>query len=394
MLSPDEWKTLVLDRYGQNARLSFTGTAGQRLGLQVSGQETMPANGDVYYYVYTPQGSLLTSRWVRAGDTLDLPVLPADGSYQVFVDPEYGKTLTTQLRLATGTAEGLGVTNAPTSYEARGAGEVAYFTFTASEGDNLGLGISEMRIVRGNSAYVEVHQPSGDRLMQGTCSTGCRVSLSSLSAGIYAVIVKQSPAGRQLQFKATLSADVTDTLRPDEWKALVLDRPGQGARLSFIGTAGQRLGLQVSGQRTVPADRHARYEVYSPNGRFLTSQTLRNDRTQDLPASPTDGTYQVFVDPIHDQTLTVQLRLVVKSSIASRGRGVRVESAFASRTIQSRMDARLSPDAHAERLIRSGIHRVLSRPGEIADTRNMACRKTYARSRKAGVKEEQGTHHG
>jgi hypothetical protein len=394
-LLPDAWTPLTLSRPGQNGRLHFTGTAGQRLGLQVSGQQTLPADRNVYYYVYAPDLSLLTSGTLEGGGTLRMPALPADGLYQIFVDPAYGETLTTQLRSATGTAEGLGVANGPVVYEARGTGEAAYFTFTAKEGDNLGLGISEMRIVGGSSAYLDVYRPNGDRMMHGTCSAGCRVHLPNLPAGIYVVIVKQSRGGRQLQFKATLSADKMGLLLPDEWKTLVLDRPGQGARLSFTGTAGQRLSLQVRGQRTVPADRHIRYEVYSPNGRFLTSQALRYDGTQDLPALPTDGTYQVFVDPIHGETLTVQLRLAVKPPISSRGRQGRVEPVFSWRTARIRMDADPSPDARAGRWIQDGSHRLLPMRRQIGSTRSMACLNTRARSRRAaGLKEEQGTHHG
>ncbi|WP_181444208.1 IPT/TIG domain-containing protein [Pseudoxanthomonas sp. z9] len=394
-LVPDAWTPLTLSRPGQNGRLHFTGTAGQRLGLQVSGQQTLPADRNVYYYVYAPDLSLLTSGALEGGGTLRMPALPKDGPYQIFVDPAYGETLTAQLRSATGTAEGLGVANGPVAYEARGTGEAAYFTFTAREGDNLGLGISEMRIVRGNSAYLDVYRPNGDRMMHGTCSAGCRVNLPNLPAGIYVVIVKQSPVGRQFQFKATLSADKMGLLLPDDWKALVLDRPGQGARLSFTGTAGQRLSLQVRGQRTVPADRHIRYEIYSPNGRFLTSRALRNDGTQDLPALPTDGTYQVFVDPIHGETMTVQLRLAVKPPISSRGRQGRVEPVFSWRTARIRMDAGPSPDARAGRWIQDGSHRLLPMRPQIGSTRSMACLNTRARSRRAaGLKEEQGTHHG
>ncbi|MCL6712786.1 IPT/TIG domain-containing protein [Pseudomonas sp. R2.Fl] len=313
LLSPDEWKTLALDRYGQNGRLSFTGTAGQRLGLQVSGQQTLPADGNVYYTVYAPDRTLLTSGTLRGGGALDLPALPADGSYQVFVDPYYGETLTAQLRLATGTAEGLGVTNAPAAYEARGTGEAAYFTFTAREGDNLGLGISELRISGGSYAYVRVYRPDGKRGWSSTCYLshgGCEVNLPRLSAGTYAVVVEPASAGQRLQFKATLSADVTGLLSPDEWKTLALDRYGQNGRLSFTGTTGQRLGLQVSGQRTQPAGRNVYYYVYAPDGSLFKSLYMYNGGdVLDLPPLPADGTYQVFVDPIYGETLTAQLRL-------------------------------------------------------------------------------------
>jgi len=314
-LVSDAWTPLMLSRSGQNGRLNFTGTAGQRLGLQISGQQTLPADRDVYYTVYAPDHSILMSRRLRGGGALALPTLPADGAYQVFVDPYSGGTLTAQLRLATGTAEGLGATNGPVSYEARGAGEAAYFTFTAKEGDNLGLGISELQMAPESwytYGYVRVFRPDGEQGWYEACYLshgGCEVNLPRLSAGTYAVVVESASSTQRLRFKATLSSDVTGALFPNEWKTLVLGRYGQNGRLSFAGTAGERMGLQISGQQTLPADRDVYYTVHAPDGSVLTSRILRGGGMLALPALPVDGTYQVLVDPAHGETLTAQVRL-------------------------------------------------------------------------------------
>ena len=163
--------------------------------------------------MYAPDGSLLTSKSIHGGGALDLPALPVDGTYQVFVDPAYGETLTAQLRLATGTAEGLGVANAPASYEARGAGEAAYFTFTAQAGENLGLGIRELRVGTEDwydYVVVQVYRPDGTRWTYDYCHVrhgGCQQNLSNLSAGTYAVVVEPSRSMQQLQFKVALSKE-------------------------------------------------------------------------------------------------------------------------------------------------------------------------------------------
>ena len=92
---------LSLSRRGQNGRLTFAGTAGGTVALQVAGQTTVPAGRSVYYTVYKPDGAVLASTYTTASATLNLANLPATGNYTVFVDPSYGETVSAQVTLAT-----------------------------------------------------------------------------------------------------------------------------------------------------------------------------------------------------------------------------------------------------------------------------------------------------
>ncbi|RBH05884.1 hypothetical protein BRM06_22865, partial [Xanthomonas oryzae pv. oryzae] len=70
----------------------------------------------------------------------------------------------------------------------------------------------------------------------------------------YSVVVNAPYDGDQtMSFKATVSSDVTGTLQADTAQTLTLGRRGQNGRLSFAGTAGQTLAVQVAGQTTVPS---------------------------------------------------------------------------------------------------------------------------------------------
>lgn len=84
---------LVVARNGQNGRLSFDAQAGESLSLQLSGQTTLPAGRSVNYAVYKPDGTLLTSANTLSYLLLNLPNLPQSGKYAVFVDPDYGATV-------------------------------------------------------------------------------------------------------------------------------------------------------------------------------------------------------------------------------------------------------------------------------------------------------------
>jgi hypothetical protein len=85
-------QSVTLSRYGQNARLSFSGTSGEVLYLRVSAQSTQPSGRTVYYRVYKPDGALWTTLSASAAQSLTLPALPASGGYAVLVDPIYGAT--------------------------------------------------------------------------------------------------------------------------------------------------------------------------------------------------------------------------------------------------------------------------------------------------------------
>jgi hypothetical protein len=85
-------QSVTLNRYGQNARLSFSGSSGEVLYLRVSAQSTQPSGRTVYYRVYKPDGTLWTTLSASAAQSLKLPALPASGGYAVLVDPIYGAT--------------------------------------------------------------------------------------------------------------------------------------------------------------------------------------------------------------------------------------------------------------------------------------------------------------
>ncbi|WP_219821140.1 hypothetical protein, partial [Xanthomonas arboricola] len=99
VLAADKVQTLALGRRGQNGRLSFAGTAGQTVALQVAGQTTVPSGRTVYYTVYQPDGSAFNSVGATSAATLNLSSLPATGTYTIYADPYYGESLSTQLTL-------------------------------------------------------------------------------------------------------------------------------------------------------------------------------------------------------------------------------------------------------------------------------------------------------
>jgi hypothetical protein len=82
--------TVNLTRPGQNARLTFGGTVGQRVSLGMTdvtiGTSTCCGS---QVSISTPDGTVLVSPTFIGtnGGTLDTPPLPATGTYTILVDP-------------------------------------------------------------------------------------------------------------------------------------------------------------------------------------------------------------------------------------------------------------------------------------------------------------------
>ena len=80
---------VALARPGQNARLTFTGTAGALLALQVRAVATSPPGQGLFVLVRQPSNSsLVYTHLTGAGQTLVTPPLPVTGTYTVFIEPE------------------------------------------------------------------------------------------------------------------------------------------------------------------------------------------------------------------------------------------------------------------------------------------------------------------
>ncbi|WP_230598964.1 IPT/TIG domain-containing protein, partial [Xanthomonas albilineans] len=312
-------KVMSLTRRGQNARLSFSGKAGQQgLALSVFGKNTVPANANVYYTLYAPDGSQLNSMFLTRGGSgiLNLSKLPADGTYTVFVDPYYGEAANATVLLSTPINGTTPVDGTPGSYATAEPGQNVYLSFTAMAGQNLGFALSDIVTPNATSPlYVQVLDSSGNAPVSKYCyasGNGCQMNLSNLAGGTYTVVVWPPSDGDQtMHFTATLSADLADSLPLDTAKAMNLTRRGQNARLSFSGMAGQQgLALQVSGQSTAPANATVYYTVYAPDGSQLNSVGVSGSSGKlNLSSLPANGTYMVFVDPYYGETANTTLLL-------------------------------------------------------------------------------------
>ncbi|MFC6839976.1 IPT/TIG domain-containing protein [Xanthomonas theicola] len=301
---------LAISRRGQNARLSFSGQAGEWLSLQIAGQATVPAARTLYYRIYRPDGALLTSTSTANYDAISLPSLPSSGRYTVLVDPGQGETGRVRLTLASGSST-LQVDGASAQVATDFGGQSAFLTFQAKANQRLGIGLDDLRTSAGSYFSAVAYGPDG-YVASTSChprSGGCEMDIAATVAGTYRLYVTPQTADQTIAFKATLSTDRAATLRRNARLQLELPRQGQNGWLSFNGEAGKGVTLQISGQSTIPSGGSIYYMLYKPDGSALTGLSATAAHAWELPPLPVSGEYHVSVSPAYGAPASVGLTL-------------------------------------------------------------------------------------
>ena len=299
---------------GQNARLSFSGAAGDAVALEFTQVATVPAGRTLGAYVYRPtdtttlSGNNFNGHWQyvsvpNAGATLQLPMLPTAGTYKIVLDTTYQETASLNVTLRP--ANAITVDGASLNVATTTPGTSARVVFNATAGQNLGLGLTGLTHTpaSGSASYIYVYRPDGVQFGGAIgCYTSnpggsCQVNLSNLpQTGSYSLILVP-PATSTLSATLTVSRDLTGTLANNTPQNVSIARQGQNARYTFSGTAGQLIGLEMTQLATVPARQVVYMTLLKPDGTTLVSTNSGSSDGAVLSATlPTTGTYTVF-DP-------------------------------------------------------------------------------------------------
>ncbi len=298
---------------GQNGRYSFSGTAGQRLGLGMSGVTVSPAGSSVPVTIYKPDGSVFPScgSLLAAGSKCNLPALPTTGTYKVLVQQATPSTANFTLTLSSDITGTLAIDGAPLTFNTTRVGQNARYTFSGTAGQNLSATWSGATFpVAWTEIYV--YRPDGAQIGYAalTVSSGKFDLINLPTTGTYTVLI--APAGTGTgQLTVGLTQEASGTLTADGATLTASLSAGQNGRYSFSGTAGQRLGLGMSGVTLNPAGSSVPVSVYKPDGSVFPScgSLLAAGKKCNLPALPTTGTYKVWVQQATLSTANFTLTL-------------------------------------------------------------------------------------
>ena len=186
---------------GQNARYTFTGTAGQNLGLGISGLSFGAPSTNLNVTVYKPDGTALAITSPLAcfsytsisapGDRCAFRNLPVSGTYTILITPNGIGTANMTVTLSSSLTGSLSVNGTGLLFSTTRVGQFGQYTFTATAGQNYSMLWSASTIPAG-TIYIlkpDLTQLNFASINNSTGAAGT-LNLGALAtAGVYTVFV-------------------------------------------------------------------------------------------------------------------------------------------------------------------------------------------------------------
>nr|MDT0663247.1 IPT/TIG domain-containing protein [Micromonospora sp. DSM 115978] len=281
-------------RFGQNARLTFDGSVGERISLAFTGSTF---TGTYYAYVFAPDGTVIVNQYVSGNNDVDLAPLPQTGAYQLVVDPAATSTGSVTVTLAPQLDGGaLTLTGAGAAVSVARPGQNVGFRFDGIAGQRLSLGFTGSTF--GAAYYLTVLRPDGTTMVNNTyiASGDNDYDLAALTlTGQYQVRLDYGirTGGMTVTLGEEIDGGDLDPAAPGS--ALSIARPGQNARFRFDAAAGERVSLGFTGS-TFGAAYYL--TVLRPDGTTMVNNTYisAGSNDYDLATLAATGTYSVVLD--------------------------------------------------------------------------------------------------
>ncbi len=294
----------------------FDGGQGEQVSLAISGLQFYSSG----LTIFRPDGVQLVAIGVPSwGATIQIESLPQSGTYTVLVDPSGGLSGSMTLTLSQDLDGGVFVVDGPSkSLTIARPGQRATGTFEGTAGSQLIFYFTSQTF---SNATVTVFEPDGSTpfTQAGVPLWDGTVEFPVLPlSGTYTIRIEPD-GGATVNLTAQLSQEISQPIAIDGAAVpLSLSKWGQRAKVTFTGTAGQRLSMGVSGLTIQQSD----VSLRAPDGSSLIGPTFINsDRGIDFPVLPTTGTYSFYLDPRSNLTgdATLTLSSAVAGSITAGG---------------------------------------------------------------------------
>jgi uncharacterized protein YhfF len=297
---------------GQNARLSLSGDEGQRISVSLTDVSvgSSPCCG-AKVSVKKPDGTTLIAATSvgTTGGFLDRTTLPVAGTYKIVVNPVGDATGDITLTLHNVPADDTGglAFGTPHTFTITTPGQNSVHTFSGQAGKRISLDVSGVTI---SLSEVSVIKPDGSKLIFPTSVTtsGAFFDTKTLPAtGTYKVLLNPTGAatGDATLTVYNVPADVSgDLVVGDPAETFTLSTPGRDAALTFSGSSGQNVTLDLTSV-TIGSSGccSAKVSVLKPDGTrllnplFFGTSGLSRNLTLDGA-----GTYTVVIDPQSNAT--------------------------------------------------------------------------------------------
>ncbi len=288
---------------GQNARYTFTGTAGQIVTAQAS-KATFTGCGTTIT-ILTPDESPLDSPVAICGGAgfLDQQELPTSGSYTLLVDPDGAITggATVAMYTVADVTGTIAAGGPPVNAKITTPGQNARYTFTGTSGQKIAVQATKGTF-EGCGTTITILTPDESPLGSpvAICGGGGFLDQQELPTdGTFTVLVNPDGAttgGATLTLYTV--ADVTGAIIPGGPPVSVkITTPGQNGRYTFAGTSGQTVTVQAS--KATFEGCGTTITILKPDESPLGSPKAicGGAAALDPLRLPTSGTYTILVNP-------------------------------------------------------------------------------------------------
>jgi hypothetical protein len=282
---------------GQNGRLTFAGTAGQRVSLSISGVSYSSATAQIL----DPGGNAVGGSVLvgTGGGFVDTRTLPSNGTYSITIDPPNTTTGAATFTIynvppdVTGTI----TPGSPFVTSISTPGQNASYTFAGTAGQRISLKTGPSTISMG---YISITGPAGVQVVSRTLFSSFEafVDARALPAtGTYTVTIDpyNEATGFAMVTVYNVPADASAALTVGGApQSISIATPGQNGSVTFTGHAGQAVTISLT-NITVPI---SFVSILKPDGTPLVTNQLVGAFPKIIPATPTvDGTYTIVIDP-------------------------------------------------------------------------------------------------
>ncbi|HEX6701714.1 MAG TPA: DUF6531 domain-containing protein [Gaiellaceae bacterium] len=308
---------LTIPSAGDTGSITFSGTAGERVSLNIYSDSILYA-----LVSFSGPGATWSSSYVYTSGKFYEPLnLTAPGTYTITVDPQ-GNTGSMTLALYDVAADLSGSITPggpPVAVQTTSPGQNAAYTFTATEGQRVSLRAATGTLTSpsGCCPIEFVRIMSGGTTVAGTSAIGANswdfIDTHTLAAGTYSVVV-DAPGDAYGNTTLTLWDVPADLSTPPmvadgSSRTITLGTPGQNALFPFHGVAGETVTLTWSGS-TISG---TQYKIEDPSGNELAGTNWEPPPgPAGIMATLTSGTsdnYKIYVNPFADATGNVTLTL-------------------------------------------------------------------------------------
>lgn len=314
--------TVTTTTPGQNALVTFTGTANQRISLKLSsGSWSGGAINGTHVDIVSTTNTTLSSLLLTSSGFIDTQTLAASGTHTILVDPTdacTGSLTLTLYDVAADTTGSITPGGSAITVTSTTPGQNNILTFSGTANQRISLKMSSGSWTNGNFNGVQVYikKPDTTNLANLLLVNSGFIDLQILpTTGTYTILTdpNNSTYGSITLTLYEVAADTTGSITPDGSAVSVSNTSqGQNNILTFSGTTDQKVSVKVTSSSYTGGGNAARVSIKKADGTslgnilvsgstgFLDTITLPSTETYTLLTDPFDSSIGGLTNTLYD----------------------------------------------------------------------------------------------